>query len=46
MDEKLRNMTSIYITKGEQMLLLFQQHGSVMSDTWVGLREAILKRMN
>lgn len=36
MDEKLRNMTSLYITKGNQMLLLFRQHGSVVSDTWVG----------
>ena len=36
MDEKLRNMTSLYITKGDQMLLLFRQHGSVVSDTWVG----------
>ena len=36
MDEKLRNMTSIYITKGDEMLLLFRQHGSVVSDTWVG----------
>lgn len=36
MDEKLRNMTSIYITKGEEMLLLFRQCGSVVSDTWVG----------
>ena len=39
MDEKLRNMTSIYITKGDEMLLLFRQHGSVVSDTWVGLYE-------
>ena len=36
MDEKLRNMTSLYITKGDEMLLLFRQHGSVVSDTWVG----------
>ena len=36
MDEKLRNMTSIYITKGDEMLLLFRQHGRVVSDTWVG----------
>lgn len=36
MDEKLRNMTSIYITKGEKMLLLFRQCGRVVSDTWVG----------
>lgn len=36
MDEKLRNMTSLYITKGDQMLLLFRQCGRVVSDTWVG----------
>lgn len=36
MDEKLRNMTSIYITKGDKMLLLFRQCGRVVSDTWVG----------
>lgn len=36
MDEKLRNMTSIYITKGDEMLLLFRQCGRVVSDTWVG----------
>lgn len=36
MDEKLRNMTSIYITKGDEILLLFRQCGSVVSDTWVG----------
>lgn len=36
MDEKLRNMTSLYITKGDKMLLLFRQCGRVVSDTWVG----------
>ena len=36
MDEKLRNMTSLYITKGDEMLLLFRQCGRVVSDTWVG----------
>ncbi|MCI8357850.1 MAG: NUDIX domain-containing protein [Lachnospiraceae bacterium] len=36
MDEKLRNMTSIYITKGDEMLLLFRQCGRVVTDTWVG----------
>ena len=36
LDEKLRNMTSIYITKRDEILLLFRQHGSVVSDTWVG----------
>ena len=36
MDEKLRNMTSIYNKRGS----------NAIEDTWVGLREAILKRMN
>lgn len=36
MDEKLRNMTSIYITKGDRILLLFRQGGRVVSDMWVG----------
>lgn len=36
MNEKLRNMTSLYITKGDKMLLLFRQCGRVVSDTWVG----------
>ena len=36
MDEKLRNMTSLYITKGDEMLLLFRQCGRVVTDTWVG----------
>ena len=36
MDEKLRNMTSLYITKGDKMLLLFRQRGRVVRDTWVG----------
>lgn len=36
MDEKLRNMTSIYLTKGDKILLLFRQGGRVVSDTWVG----------
>ena len=39
MDEKLRNMTSIYITKGDKMLLLFRQGGR-------DPQEAILKRVN
>lgn len=36
MDGKLRNMTSIYITKGDKMLLLFRKGGRIVSDTWVG----------
>lgn len=33
---KLRNMTSIYLSKGSKMLLLFRQGGRVVSDVWVG----------
>lgn len=36
MDEKLRNMASLYITKGDEMLLLFRQGGRVVNNTWVG----------
>lgn len=36
MDIKLRNMTSIYISKGDKMLLLYRQGGRVVSDVWVG----------
>ena len=37
MDEKLRNMTSIYITKGEKILLLFRQCGRVVSERVSGI---------
>lgn len=36
MDGKLRNMTSIYITKADKMLLLFRQGSKVVNDVWVG----------
>ena len=36
MDGKLRNMASVYISKGEKMLLLYRQHGKVVNDIWVG----------
>lgn len=36
MDGKLRNMTSIYITNADKMLLLFRQGGSVVNDVWIG----------
>ena len=32
---KLRNMTGIYLSCGEQMLLLYRQGGRVVSDQWV-----------
>lgn len=36
MDGKLRNMTSVYLSKGEKMLLLFRQGGRVVNNVWVG----------
>ena len=36
MDGKLRNMTSIYITCANKMLLLFRQGSRVVNDVWVG----------
>lgn len=33
---KLRNLTSIYIIKGDKILLLFRQGGSVVNDVWTG----------
>lgn len=36
MEGKLRNMTSIYITKADKILLLFRQGGRVVNDVWVG----------
>ena len=36
MDGKLRNMASIYIVKGDKMLLLYRQGGRVVNDVWVG----------
>lgn len=32
----LRNMTSIYLSKGDKMLLLYRQGGRVVSNVWVG----------
>ena len=36
MDGKLRNMTSIYITKGDEILLLYRQGGKVVNEVWTG----------
>lgn len=33
---KLRNMASVYLTKGNRMLLLYRQKGRVVNDVWVG----------
>lgn len=36
MDGTLRNMASIYISKGNKMLLLYRQGSKVVNDVWVG----------
>ncbi|MDE7309919.1 MAG: NUDIX domain-containing protein [Lachnospiraceae bacterium] len=36
MNGKLRNMASLYISKGNKMLLLFRQGGRVVNNVWVG----------
>lgn len=33
---KLRNMTAIYLFKGDKVLLLFRQGGRVVNDVWTG----------
>lgn len=36
MTGKLRNMTAIYLFKGDKVLLLFRQGGSVVNNVWTG----------
>lgn len=36
MDGKLRNMTSIYLLKGDRILLLYRQGGRVVNNVWTG----------
>lgn len=36
MDGKLRNMTSVYITDKDRMLLLYRQGSRVVNDVWIG----------
>lgn len=36
MEGKLRNMTSIYITSADRMLLLLRQGGRVVNNVWIG----------
>lgn len=36
MDGKLRNMTAIYLFKGEKVLLLYRQGGRVVNHVWTG----------
>lgn len=33
---KLRNMASIYLRKGDQILLLYRQGNSIVSNMWIG----------
>ena len=33
---KLRNMTSIYLTKNDRVLLLFIEGGRVVNNVWTG----------
>ena len=33
---KLRNMASVYIRKGDQILLLFRQGSSIVNNLWIG----------
>ena len=36
MDGKLRNMTSVYLTCGSRMLLLYRQGSRVVNNLWIG----------
>lgn len=36
MEGKLRNMTSVYLLKGERVLLLYRQGGRVVNNMWTG----------
>ncbi|MCI9078352.1 MAG: NUDIX hydrolase [Lachnospiraceae bacterium] len=36
MDGKLRNMASLYILNGDEVLLLFRQGGRVVNNVWTG----------
>ncbi|WP_251206629.1 NUDIX hydrolase [Acetatifactor aquisgranensis] len=36
MEGKLRNMTAIYLFRGDRVLLLYRQGGRVVSDVWTG----------
>lgn len=36
MNGKLRNMTSIYLIRGNRVLLLYRQGGSVVNNVWTG----------
>lgn len=36
MDGKLRNMTALYLLKGNRVLLLYRQGGKVVNNVWTG----------
>ena len=46
MEGKLRNMTAIYLFKGENVLLLYRQGGKVVNNVWMGSAGGILRTMN
>ena len=46
MQGNLRNMTAIYLLKGDRVLLLYRQGGKVVNNVWTGSAVGILKRMN
>lgn len=46
MDGTLRNMASVYISKGNKMLLLYRQGSRVVNDVWAGSAGGILRNVN
>lgn len=36
MDGKLRNMTTLYLSRGDKMLMLYRQGSRVVNDVWTG----------
>lgn len=36
MNGKLRNMTTVYITKKDKVLLLYREGGRVVNNVWTG----------
>ena len=42
MSGKLRNMTAIYLLKGDKVLLLYRQGGRVVNDVWTGSANSVV----
>ncbi len=36
MSSKLRYMTTVFLSRGKKMLMLYRQGGSVVNNIWVG----------